>query len=140
MHCQNCGAVLATGARHCTGCGAPVTPAVAAIKPKNSPLKIGCAALAVVFAVIYVISLLTHGSKPPTYQPDQHATDATEAKLMVYMGCLGFSNSMATKTWKAVKGDAKKALIMTHIVVSGDLDGKTPLSARERACLQKIGL
>ena len=94
--------------------------------------------LILVAIFLVVVYLSTHSSAPSASAPA--ATDDREAKVTLYMSCLGFSSSAAAKALKAAGGDVDKVLTMTHMSVIGELSGESPLTEREKTCLKSSGL
>jgi hypothetical protein len=99
-------------------------------------MKTGLILVAIFLAVVAYLSM--QPSSPSVSTPV--AADGREAKVMLYMSCLGFSSSAADKALKAAGGDVDKVLTMTHMAVSGELSGEPPLTEREKTCRKSSGL
>jgi len=85
-----------------------------------------------------VAYLWVHSSSPSV--STAVATGDGEAKVTLYMSCLGFSSSAVAKALKAANGDVDRVLTMAHMAVSGELSGEPPLTEREKTCLKSSGL
>ena len=103
-------------------------------------MKTGLILVAIFLAVVGYRSM--QSSSPSVSAPVSTpvAVDGGEAKVMLYMSCLGFSSSAADKALKAAGGDVDKVLTMTHMAVSGELSGEPPLTKREKTCRKSSGL
>jgi hypothetical protein len=96
--------------------------------------------LAAIFLGVVVVAYISLHSSSSTVVSKPAASDDRQSKVMVYMGCLGFSASAATRALNAADGDVDKVLTMAHMSVSGDLSGGTPLNEQEKTCLKSSGL
>lgn len=93
--------------------------------------------LVVIFVGVVVYLSMQNSPSPSVSTPA--ATDDREAKVMLYMSCLGFSSGAAAKALNAANGNVDKVLTMTHMSVTGELSEDSPLTEREKTCLKRGG-
>jgi len=116
------------------------------VKPDGATkVKIGLIFVVVIFLGVVVFDYIERSSPSPRVSTPVAtsapvATDDRQAKVMLYMSCLGFSSSTAAKSLQAAGGDVDKVLTMTHMAVTGELSEEPPLTDREKTCLRSSGL
>jgi hypothetical protein len=65
--------------------------------------------------------------------------DDSQSKAIQYMTCAGLSKANAAKLLNATGGDVNKAVLASHLVISGSLED-TPFTKREKDCLKSSGV
>jgi hypothetical protein len=94
MHCSNCGHLLATGDKFCTGCGRPI--AVIPVEAKKKKTHPVVALLAVVLAVIVISAIIDGVRRSVVTDPSSSAEDAAngERTERAARGALTLKNAM----------------------------------------------